>query len=67
MMIKTVVESNQDETVIAVVRLQETGRVSLSEVLHALRINKEDWKDTFLQMVITKLPKAETEDKTEIE
>ncbi len=57
MLIRTTVESDENETVIAVFRVQDTGRVSIAEALHALNVAKEDWKDTFLQMVITKLPR----------
>lgn len=65
MIIETTIRSESDDTVVAVVRSQEAGRVSLSEVLHALQIEKKDWKDTFLQLVITKLPRAGEEIESE--
>ena len=57
---KVIIEHN-GRFVTDLVTVQETGKVSLVKVLHALRIPNDRWKDTLLQITVSAIVPEELE------
>lgn len=51
---KVIIEHN-GKFVTDLATVQETGRISLLNVLHALGIPKNRWKDTLLQITVSEI------------
>lgn len=54
-----ILRSESGESVAAVYRVQESGRIAISEALLSLNIKKEDWKNTWVQVIVMTLPGPE--------
>jgi|LGVF01.1.fsa_nt_gb uncharacterized protein YbcC (UPF0753/DUF2309 family) len=57
-----ILRSDVGESVAAVYRVQESGRIAISEALLSLDIPKEDWKNTWVQVFIMTLPGPESKE-----
>ncbi len=56
---KLILESEAGESVTALVSVQNTGRISLTDCLAALGIPQEKWTETFLQIHVMLVPTGE--------
>ena len=56
---KTVITTEHGKSVTDLVKVQETGKASLVQILHALRIPNDEWNTTTLQITAFALVKEE--------
>lgn len=59
---EVILKSETGESVAAVYRVQESGRISIADALLSLNIQKKDWKNTWVQAILITLPRQETKE-----